>query len=150
MKELVGLCSSLGFHAVRTYIQSGNVIFDSNLSAEEIQSRLQDALALKMRKAIAVIVRTPAEMRSILGRNPFPDQQPAKVGVVFLASTPPKNVIKNVVAPGGEQVRAGKREIYVYYPDGMGRSKLKLPLQGACTTVRNLNTVAKLVAMTEN
>lgn len=150
MKELVGLCSSLGFHAVRTYIQSGNVIFDSNLSAEEIQSRLQDALALKMRKAIAVIVRTPAEMRSILGRNPFPDQQPAKVGIVFLASTPPKNVIKNVVAPGGEQVRAGKREIYVYYPDGMGRSKLKLPLQGACTTVRNLNTVAKLVAMTEN
>ena len=150
MTELVGLCSSLGFYAVRTYIQSGNVIFDSNLSAEEIQSRLQDALAVKMRKWITVIVRTPAEMRSILGRNPFPDQEPAKVGVVFLASTPPKNVIKNVVAPGGEQVRAGKREIYVYYPDGMGRSKLKLPLEGACTTVRNLNTVAKLVAMTES
>jgi uncharacterized protein (DUF1697 family) len=150
MTELVGLCSSLGFYAVRTYIQSGNVIFDSNLSAEEIQSRLQDALAVKMRKGIAVIVRTPAEMRSILGRNPFPDQEPAKVGVVFLASAPPKNVIKNVVAPGGEQVRAGKREIYVYYPDGMGRSKLKLPLEGACTTVRNLNTVAKLVAMTES
>jgi uncharacterized protein (DUF1697 family) len=150
MKELVGLCSSLGFHAVRTYIQSGNVIFDSNLSAEEIQSRLQDALAVKMGKAIAVMVRTPAEMRSILSRNPFPDQEAAKVGVVFLARTPPENVIKNVVAPGGEQVRAGKREIYVYYPDGMGRSKLKLPLEGACTTVRNLNTVAKLVAMTES
>ena len=150
MAELVGLCSSLGFHAVRTYIQSGNVIFDSNLSAQEIRSRLQDALAVKMGKAIAVMIRTPAEMRSILSGNPFPDKEPAKVGVVFLASTPPKNVIKNVVAPGGEQVRAGKREIYVYYPDGMGRSKLKLPLQGACTTVRNLNTVAKLVAMTEN
>ena len=150
MAEFVGLCSSLGFHAVRTYIQSGNVIFDSNLSAQEIRSRLQDALAVKMGKAIAVMIRTPAEMRSILSGNPFPDKEPAKVGVVFLASTPPKNVIKNVVAPGGEQVRAGKREIYVYYPDGMGRSKLKLPLQGACTTVRNLNTVAKLVAMTEN
>jgi uncharacterized protein (DUF1697 family) len=73
MKELAGLCSSLGFHAVRTYIQSGNVIFDSNLSAEEIQSCLQDALAVKMGKAIAVMVRTPAEMRSILSRNPFPD-----------------------------------------------------------------------------
>ena len=150
MKELASLCSRLGFHAVRTYIQSGNVIFDSKLSAEEIQSRLQDALAVKMGKAIAVMVRTPAEMRSILSRNPFPDKEPAKIAVVFLANIPAENAIKNVVAPAGEQVRAGKREMYVYYPDGMGRSKLKLPLRGACTTVRNLNTVAKLVAMTES
>jgi uncharacterized protein (DUF1697 family) len=54
-----------------------------------------------------------------------------------------------VVAPGGEQLQPGRREIYIYYPDGMGRSKLKLPLNGAKATVRNMNTVAKLVAMTE-
>jgi uncharacterized protein (DUF1697 family) len=46
-------------------------------------------------------------------------------------------------------VRAGRREIYVYYPDGMGRSKLKLPLGGAASTVRNINTVMKLVKLTE-
>jgi uncharacterized protein (DUF1697 family) len=48
-----------------------------------------------------------------------------------------------------EQVRPGEREIYIYYPEGMGRSKLKLPLNGVATTARNINTVAKLVAMTE-
>ena len=44
---------------------------------------------------------------------------------------------------------AGGREIYVYYPDGMGRSKLNLPLSDPAVTVRNMNTVGKLVAMME-
>jgi len=45
-------------------------------------------------------------------------------------------------------VQAGKREIYVYYPEGQGRSKLKLPLKESATA-RNMNTVAKLVALAE-
>jgi uncharacterized protein (DUF1697 family) len=148
MKDLVGLCSSLGFREVRTYIQSGNVILESNLLEEEVRSHLEEALAARMGKPIGVMVRTPAEMRSILSKNPFPDQEPAKVAVTFLNAPPAKNLMKAIVAPGGEQVRPGKREIYVYYPDGMGRSKLKLPLEGALATIRNINTVAKLVAMT--
>ena len=95
------------------------------------------------------MVRTPAEMRSILNKNPFPNKEPARVAVAFLCEPPPKDLMKNVVAPGGEQVKPGKREVYVYYPDGMGRSKLKLPLNGAAATVRNINTVTKLVALTE-
>jgi uncharacterized protein (DUF1697 family) len=150
MKELVGLCSGLGFEAVRTYIQSGNVIFDSNLSENAVRSRLEKALAAKMGKNIDVMVRTSAEMRSILNENPFPDKEPAKVAVVFLHEPPRKDLMNHVVAPGGEQVRPGKREVYVYYPDGMGRSKLKLPLMGASATVRNINTVARLVALTDS
>jgi uncharacterized protein (DUF1697 family) len=115
-----------------------------------MRSRLEKALAATMGKQINVMVRTPAEMRSILSKNPFPDKEPAKVAVVFLTDAPPKNLIKNVVAPGHEQVHPGKREIYVYYPEGMGRSKLKLPLEGAAATVRNMNTVAKLVEMTSS
>jgi len=57
--------------------------------------------------------------------------------------------LRGLTGPAGEQVRAGKREIYVYYPEGMGRSKLKLPLNGAAATVRNINTVAKLTALAE-
>lgn len=149
MKELSGLCSGLGFQAVRTYIQSGNVIFESNLSEDEVQSRLEKALAAKMGKRIDVMVRTPAEMHSILNHNPFPSKEPAKIAVAFLNESPPKDLTKNVAAPAGEQVQPGKREIYVYYPNGMGRSKLKLPLNGAAATIRNINTVAKLVAMTQ-
>ena len=149
MKELSGLCSGLGFQAVRTYIQSGNVIFESCLSEQGIRSCLEKAIANKVGKHIDVMVRTPAEIRSILNNNPFPDKEPARVAVAFLSDPPPKDLMKNVVAPGGEQVKPGKREVYVYYPDGMGRSKLKLPLNGATATVRNINTVGQLVALTE-
>ena len=150
MKELADLCSGLSFEAVRTYIQSGNVIFESHLPEGAVRSRLERALAANMGKKIDVMVRTPAEMRSILGKNPFPGKEPAKVNVAFLCEPPPKDLMKNAVAPGGEQVKPGKREIYIYYPDGMGRSKLKLPLKGAAATVRNINTVAKLVALTDS
>lgn len=148
MKELASLCSALGFQSVRTYIQSGNVMFESSQPERVIRSCLEKALAARMGKKIDVMIRTTEEMRSVLHRNPFPDQEPAKVAVAFLHESPPQDLLEKVVAPGGEQVRQGRREIYIYYPDGMGRSKLKLPLSGAMTTVRNINTVAKLVAMT--
>ncbi|HEX4169597.1 MAG TPA: DUF1697 domain-containing protein [Bryobacteraceae bacterium] len=149
MKELASLCTGIGLQSVRTYIQSGNVIFVSERSEELIRSELEQALAAKMGKRIDVMVRTHDEMRAVLKGNPFPGKEPAKVAVAFLVGPTPKDLMKKVVAPGGEQVRPGKREIYVYYPDGMGRSKLKLPLNGAAATVRNINTVAKLVALTE-
>lgn len=149
MKELAGLCSGLGFESIRTYIQSGNVVFESGFSESAIRSCLEKTLAAKMGKNIDVMVRTAEEMRLVLKRSPFSDREAAKVGVAFLHEPPPKDLTKHVIAPGGEQVQRGRREIYVYYPDGMGRSKLKLPLNGGSATVRNMNTVAKLVAMTE-
>ena len=149
MKDLVGLCSRLGFESVRTYIQSGNVILESSLSENAVRLCLEKSLAVKMGKDIDVMVRTPEEMRLVLKRNPFGDREPAKIAVAFLHEPPARDLLKNLIAPGGEQVQPGKREIYVYYPNGMGRSKLKLPLNGARATVRNMNTVAKLVAMTD-
>lgn len=150
MKELANLCSGLGFAAVRTYIQSGNVIFESRHSEATVRSTLEKALLAKMGKKIDVMVRTPAELRLALDANPFPDQEAAKVAVAFLAEAPPSDLLRRPVAPGGEEIRPGRREIYIYYPDGMGRSKLKLPLNGASTTIRNVNTLAKLVALTES
>ena len=147
MTELAALCVEAGFQNVRTYIQSGNVIFASTLSEGRVQATLQEALAIKMGKPIAVFVRTPAEMLAILQANPFPECEPAKVAVMFLYSAPPADLLIKTVAPGGEQVQSGKREIYVFYPDGMGRSKLKLPVPASATTVRNINTIARLVGL---
>jgi len=149
MKELVALCSGLGFQAVRTYIQSGNVILESKLSEDEVRACMEKTLTAKVGKKIDVMVRTPAEMLAVLKANPFRNKEPAKVAVAFLSQPPPDDLAKKVVAPGGEKVKPGQREVYVYYPDGMGRSKLKLPLNGAAATVRNINTVSKLVALTE-
>jgi uncharacterized protein (DUF1697 family) len=150
MKDLATICGKLGFAKARTYIQSGNVIFECGLKEDAVRRELEEALQLKMRKKIDVMVRTSTEMRETLEANPFPDREGNKVAVVFLAAKPPVEELRGLTGPAGEQVRAGRREVYVYYPEGMGRSKLKLPLGGAAATVRNMNTVAKLTEMAEN
>jgi uncharacterized protein (DUF1697 family) len=146
MKDLASLCSGCGLGSVRTFIQSGNVVFKSAAAEASIRAKLEKALAAKMGKKIDVMVRNAQEMRDVLAGNPYPDREPAKVAVAFLAEAPAKDLLQRVVAPGGEQVSLGRREIYTYYPDGMGRSKLKLPFSGPAT-VRNINTVTKLVSM---
>ncbi|MGA8027916.1 MAG: DUF1697 domain-containing protein [Bryobacteraceae bacterium] len=149
MKELSAMSTQLGFENVRTYIQSGNVIFESALAEKTVQAQLEEVLTKRMGKKVDVVVRTASELRSILKGNPFAEMEPAKVAVMFLSSPVPAQSLKDVVGPGGEKVRARDRQIYIYYPDGMGRSKLKLPSLGGPATVRNINTVTKLVAMTE-
>jgi len=147
MKELAAICADLGFDKVRTYIQSGNVIFESALPEDKIRARLEQVLTGRMAKKIDVLVRSASELHSILEANPFPDAEPRKVAVFFLSGPVPKGLLDNLVAPGGEEVRLGNREIYIHYPDGMGRSKLKLPSSVGAATARNINTVAKLAAM---
>lgn len=141
MKQLAALCGDLGFDNVRTYIQSGNVVFDTALTETAVRDALVKALTKAMGKPAA------ADMRAVLKANPFPDKQGAKVAVAFLSGAMPRSALDDVVAPGGEDVRPGKGVVYIYYPDGMGRSKLKLPKALGVVTVRNINTVGKLVEM---
>lgn len=147
MKELSGMCIELGFGNVRTYIQSGNVVFETRFSEKSVRSKLEEVLTKRLGKKADVLVRTPTELRSVLEANPFPDAHPSRVSVVFLSNPVPKNLLDTLVAPGGEQVRLGQREVYIHYPEGMGRSKLKLRFPGDAGTARNINTVAKLIAM---
>jgi len=149
MKDLAALCGNCGFAKARTWINSGNAIFESKLAEAAVQKKLEKAVAAKMPKPVAVMVRSPAEMRAALEGNPFPNEDGSKVLVAFLGGPMPENPLEGMVAPGGEQVRVGKREIYVFYPEGMGRSKFRLPLRGVSVTMRNINTVAKLVEMAE-
>jgi uncharacterized protein (DUF1697 family) len=143
MKELADLCTGLGLKRVRTYIQSGNVVFESKLSEKTIRERLERALTEKLGKRSDVFVRTAAELKSVLRNNPFPHAEPSKVSVYFQSERVNKSLLDEVHAPGGEDVRLGKREIYIHFPNGMGRSKLKLP--AGVGTLRNINTVTRLV-----
>jgi uncharacterized protein (DUF1697 family) len=147
MQSLRDLCAGLGLENPRTYIQSGNVVFASSQGEGEIQAMLQEALAEHMGKPVGVMLRNAAAMRGVLQANPFPDAPPAKVGVAFLAKAPAKRLLDEIAIPGPEAVRLGKRELYIHYPEGMGKSKLKLPKSAGPATTRNINTVAKLVAM---
>jgi uncharacterized protein (DUF1697 family) len=148
MKELRALCVELGLENVRTYIQSGNVLFDSQLSEPALMRKLEQAIAEKTGRPVGVLVRTAVALRNILDANPFQDAKPAQVGVVFLPKAVPTKVLDGLVIPGREVVRMIGREVFVHYPDGMGRSRLKLPFAADGTT-RNLNTVAKLLGMAE-
>jgi len=147
MKDLAAMCADIGFENVRTYIQSGNVVFKSRLGEKGIQAKLEKALEAKMGKKVDVVVRTAAELESVLKSNPFPDAIPAKVAVLFTSGAVPAGFAEKIVAPGGEEVQAAKREIYIYYPNGMGTSKLKLPRSETPFTARNINTVAKVLAI---
>ena len=147
MNELRTLCEKSGFQRVRTYIQSGNVLLDSQLSEDALAKELESALQRKMGKHIPVALRTIDELDEVIKKNPFQKAEPAKVGVMFFAKPVQKDFLDNVSTTTGEEVRIGKREIYIYYPNGMGRSKLKLPKQANEGTVRNINTVRKLVEL---
>ena len=147
MTELRAVCEELGYGDVKTYIQSGNVVFTSKLSEAKVKAALEKALAQRMGKPVAVLVRTHDELAATLAKNPFPDASPSKVLVLFLDDKPPKGALDDVVAPGGEELELHGRALFVHYPNGMGRSKLKVPFAKEATG-RNVNTLAKLVDMT--
>lgn len=146
MSELVALCEAQGFKDVKTYIQSGNVVFRSALSEAKAQAKLEKALGAHMSKDVGALLRTAKELDAAIARNPFKKEPPNKVLVFFLPEALPKGALKDVKTPGGEQLETEGRELYIHYPGGQGRSKLKVPSWKEGTG-RNLNTVTKLAAM---
>jgi len=146
MSALKALCEEVGFSRVQTYIASGNVVFDSGLAAGEVESRLENRLLAYAGKAVKVFVRTAAAMKMVLERNPFADKESNRTYVFFLPVRPGVNALHEIRGQAGEEVRLGTHEIYVYYPSGMGKSKLQIPA-AKLGTARNLNTVATLVEM---
>jgi uncharacterized protein (DUF1697 family) len=146
MEHLKAMCEADGFRSVRTYIASGNVVFESPLSEKAVKKKLEARLFGHAGKPVDVMVRTAKEMAEVLERNPFPNAPGNRTVAIFLDSPPPANVADTVSGRVTEEVRAGKREIYVLYGDDMGHSKLKIPA-AKNGTARNMNTVAKLAAM---
>lgn len=146
MSDLVAMARAAGFQRVRTYIASGNLVLDSPLRDTQVKAALEQALARYAGKPVAVAVRTAAEMAAVLDANPFPDKAPNRTVVAFLDAPPPKNWRDGLVAPDGEEARAGARELYIHYGAGMAHSKFKLPA-AVRGTARNINTVARLAAM---
>jgi uncharacterized protein (DUF1697 family) len=147
MKELAAICSHIGFEKVRTYLNSGNVIFESPLPEAELQKALETALSGKTGKDIGVVIRSPGDLERVVKGNPFQKAVPSQVGVLLGTEPVAKNILAEFVITGREEVVPGKREVYVHYPDGMGRSKLKWPLSLIGGTMRNINTLSKLVGL---
>jgi uncharacterized protein (DUF1697 family) len=145
MSELRALCETCGFRAVQTYIASGNVVFEAEGEEADVQTALQDALHRHVGKAVGVLIRNADGLAAILAANPFHTRAPNLVHVVFLDEAPP-DPLGGVAGLADEEIVAEGREIYIYYPQGQGQSKLKLPA-ARTGTARNINTVAKLAEL---
>lgn len=148
MVELRALCRELGLEQVETFIQSGNIVFCSQHPEKPLVALLEQALAQNLARPVGVLVRKAAEFQQILAANPFPGADRSRVGVMFLPEPPAASGLAGLTTAGREQMQAIGREIFIHYPDGIGRSKLNIPAQLAKGTVRNVKTVQKLVAIT--
>lgn len=143
MAELKALCEGLGFDGVRTYIASGNVVFASKLNEAEVRGAIEAALVRHCGAPIAVLVRSAAEMAGVAERNPWPDMPGNRIAALFTDEPP---TLEGVRHQADELIVSGSRELYAYYPGGMGNSRLVLPA-ARTGTARNLNTVRKLAEM---
>ncbi len=156
MKELAALFEDEGCGRVRTYIQSGNVVFEAspNLAAmlpDEIADRIAERFGVRS----PVLLRTADELRRVVANSPFPpaDMRPTALHVLFLADVPsPERVAAldpDRSPPDRFEVRG--REIYLHAPNGLGRSKLTNDYfdraLGTVSTGRNWRTVTTLLAM---
>lgn len=159
MDQLRALYEELGFADVRSYLQSGNVLFKTReRSLPRLTERIQGAIAERFGCNPVVILRTPEEMRTAIANSPFAertDVSPSSHIVMFLAGTPdPAGRDRvSVMDTAGEELHLAERELYIHFRNGMGQSKLStatiekwLKTPG---TARNWNTVTNLLAIAE-
>ena len=148
MADLRAIAQGLGLANVRTYIASGNLLFESALGEDALKHALETKLEAYAGKPVAVLVRTAAEMAAILAANPFPDANGSRHLVYFLNAAPAVDMVDTVKGLQNERIALGPREIHVDYGENIRDTKLKFSAEKT-GTARNINTVTKLLAMME-
>jgi uncharacterized protein (DUF1697 family) len=146
MTALAQMCEAVGFEKMKTYIASGNVVFQTGRSEDQVRSVMEDQLQAYAGKSVGIIVRTAAEIADTLARNPFVGAPGNRVMALFVDGALPSDPLDGVTGIKNEQVHLGKRELFVLYPDGMANTRLRIPSEKH-GTARNMNTVAKLTVM---
>ena len=159
MDALRALYSSLKFGNPQTYVQSGNVVFQSgDHDSEAVVNRIQNGIEKKFGCRPEIIVRTAHELRRVIKKNPFAKREgiePAKLLVSFLRTKPTKSARKELLKQkfSPEELHVGEQELYIYFPNGMGQTKLPWSrldkILGTAGTGRNWNSVNKLLEMAE-
>lgn len=155
MLDLRAMCENMGLQEVQTYIQSGNIIFESSEAATSV---LEEALKAKIETTfgfdVPVMVMTQAYLKAVVENNPFL-QQAADLDikflhVTFLAAQPAEDLVKALAEKdyGTDEFQVIDNRVYLYFPNGYGRTKLtntvfEKKLQVAATT-RNWKTLGKL------
>lgn len=155
MKALVDILEEMGCERIRTYIQSGNVVF---YSAEQDLNKLAQAISSRILASFQfepmVFLLEVEELREAILNNPFSTQDGKALHFFFLSSrpcTPDLTALKACKSESEDFDLCGKL-FYLYAPDGVGRSKLAASVErylGVTTTARNWNTIRKLMNLAE-
>ena len=140
---------------MQTYLQSGNVVLESTLTASKLEQTLERRLAAGLGFEVDVLVRTADDLSTILARNPLRvvATDPARYLVTFLRQKPSRELVERLTeaAVSPEQVVAVGRELFSWHPGGVGRSKLAKLLQpkplGVSASARNWRVVEQLAAL---
>lgn len=160
MKELKSSFEEAGYEKVLTYIQSGNIVFNSSeKDPQQLEKVIEKMILDKFQFIVPVIIRTAEQLKSIIKKNPFLAEKnldEAKLYFTLLAESPsPENLKKlNDYQSEPDKFEIASTVVYVYCPNGYGVTKLnnnffenKLKVNA---TTRNLNTLAKLIDLAEN
>jgi uncharacterized protein (DUF1697 family) len=160
MADLKAMFLDLGFENVRTLLNTGNVVFHSKNKAElNLEKLLEMEFAKRSGQQTDFFVRTAAEWKSIIARNPMTNEarrDPGHLLVVLLKRAPSAQEVDSLRAAivGPETVETDGQQAYMFYPAGIGQSKLTAKLiekkLGTPGTGRNWNTVLKLGTMVES
>ncbi|KFG73075.1 DUF1697 domain-containing protein [Streptomyces mutabilis] len=159
MADLRALLEELGYGSVRTHLQSGQAVFASGHGDEEtLAAELAQAIEKRFGFPVDVIVRDHAYLRTVAEACPFPsaELEPKQLHVTYFSAPVDEQRFASIDRPAflPEEFRLGDRALYLYAPDGLGRSKLAEALarprvnKGLIATTRNWNTVTKLVELT--
>lgn len=159
MDELRALYESLKFESPRTFIQSGNVIFQTRQkNSPALAKKIQNAIESRFGFRPEVILRTVDELRGAIAASPFPNRRnlhPSKILVTFLTGEPGPEAQATILGLKGypEEVHLKGRELYIYFPNGAGQTKLPWSkvekLTRTTGTARNWNSVTKMLAIAE-
>ena len=157
MDALRALYESLRMQDPQTYVQSGNVVFrTSERDTAKLAKKIQNGIEKRFGCKPEIILRTSTELEESISKNPFAkrrDIDPGKLLVLFLAGEPSVQGREKVLAikADPEELRMRGREAYIYFPNGMGKTKLPWSLiekaLGIPGTGRNWNSVTKLMEM---
>jgi len=159
MEALRDVYASLKLVDVRTYVQSGNVLFKTEeREIDTLVAKIQDAVERRFKFRPDVIVRTAAELRGVVARNPFARRrgiEPSRLLVTFLGNDPGDAAREQIrkLKTDPEEVRIDGRELYTYFPNGMARPKLSWTvierILKTSGTGRNWNSVTKMLEIAE-
>jgi len=153
MAELKQMFEALGYERVKTYINSGNVIFESSNHVSMLEQQIEKEISKVFGFNIAVILRTAAELSSIMDNCPFKADELTEgqsIHLTLLKEAPSQEQIEKlpVVDQGNDEYYIDGKEIYVLYRNSMLDSKLSKKFQNLLpATARNWKTIMKLDAM---